>query len=85
MSIASIVGRAGRFLGTFAISVGCLLAIGSDAWANAQDAGESVCGPITTKRLERLARVYLALNADGAFAPAPASRCQRSIRPGSLG
>lgn len=73
MSIASIVGRAGRFLGTFAISVGCLLAIGSDAWANAQGAAESVCGLITTKRLKRLARVYLAPNADGAFAPALAS------------
>ena len=85
MSIASIVGRAGRFLGTFAISVGCLLAISADALANAQDAGESVCGPITTKRLERLARVYLALNADDAFLPPPASRCPRSIRPGSLG
>ena len=73
MSISTIVGRAARFLGTFAISVGCLLATSADALANAQDAGESVCGPITTKRLERLARVYLALNADGAFAPALAS------------
>ena len=73
MSISTIVGRAARFLGTFAISVGCLLATSADALANAQDAGESVCGPITTKRLERLARLYLALNADGAFAPALAS------------
>ena len=85
MSIASIVGRAGRFLGIFDISVGCPLAISADARANAQDAGESVCGPITTKRLERLARVYFAPNAEGAFSPAQASRCQRSIRPGSLG
>ena len=73
MSIASIVGRAGRFLGIFDISVGCPLAISADARANAQDAGESVCGPITTKRLERLARVYLALNPDGAFSQALAS------------
>ena len=74
-----------RFLGIFDISVGCPLAISADARANAQDVGESVCGPITTKRLERLARVYLALNADDAFLPPPASRCQRSIRPGSFG
>jgi|GEM_PF-3214821 len=73
MSISTIVGRAARFLGTFAISVGCLLATSADALANAQDAGESVCGPITTKRLERLAQVYLALNADGAFSPTLAS------------